>query len=56
LHVSKRWAAWPPGIRWLAGGIAAVVLALAVAYLVRCRETAVLVKFAGIHWTTEKNF
>ena len=28
----KRWAAWPRGIRWLAGGIAAVVLALAVAW------------------------
>jgi hypothetical protein len=31
LHVLKRWAAWPPGIRWLAG-IAAVVLGLAVAW------------------------
>jgi Pentapeptide repeats (8 copies) len=30
--VLKRWAAWPQGIRWLAGGIAAVVLALVVAW------------------------
>ena len=29
----KRWAAWPQGIRWLAGGIAAVVLGLAVAWV-----------------------
>ncbi len=29
----KRWAAWPQGIRWLAGGIAAVVLALVVAWV-----------------------
>jgi uncharacterized protein YjbI with pentapeptide repeats len=29
----KRWAAWPRGIRWLAGGIAAFVLALAVAWV-----------------------
>ena len=27
----KRWAAWPPGIRWLAG-IAAVVLAVAIVW------------------------
>jgi hypothetical protein len=27
----KRWAAWPPGIRWLAG-IAAVVLAAAIVW------------------------
>jgi hypothetical protein len=31
LHVLKRWAAWPPGIRWLVG-IAAVVLALAIVW------------------------
>ena len=30
--MSKRWAAWPRGIRWLAGGIAAVVLALAIVW------------------------
>ena len=30
--MSKRWAAWPQGIRWLAG-IAAVVLALAIAWV-----------------------
>ena len=29
----KRWAAWPRGIRWLVGGIAAVVLALAIAWV-----------------------
>ena len=29
--MSKRWAAWPRGIRWLAG-IAAVVLALAIVW------------------------
>ena len=28
----KRWTAWPRGIRWLAGGTAAVVLAVAVAW------------------------
>ena len=28
----KRRAAWPRGIRWLAGGIAAVVLGLAIAW------------------------
>ena len=28
----KRWAAWPRGIRWLVGGIAAVVLALAIVW------------------------
>src|ERR1700745_1109179 len=28
----KRWTAWPRGIRWLAGGLAAVVLALAGAW------------------------
>jgi uncharacterized protein YjbI with pentapeptide repeats len=33
LHVLKRWAAWPQGIRWLAGSIAAVVLALVVAWV-----------------------
>ena len=32
LHVLKRWAAWPRGIRWLAG-IAAVVLGLAIAWV-----------------------
>jgi Pentapeptide repeats (8 copies) len=32
LHVLKSWAAWPSGVRWLAGGIAAAVLALAVAW------------------------
>jgi hypothetical protein len=32
LHVLKRWAAWPQGIRWLAR-IAAVVLALAIAWV-----------------------
>ena len=30
----KRWAAWPRGIRWLVGGIAAVVLAVAIAWVV----------------------
>ena len=29
--MSKRWAAWPRGIRWL-GGIAAVVLGLAIVW------------------------
>jgi hypothetical protein len=29
----KRWAAWPRGLRWLTGGIAAVVLALVVAWI-----------------------
>jgi hypothetical protein len=33
LHVLKPWAAWPQGIRWLAGVIAAVVLAVAVAWV-----------------------
>jgi uncharacterized protein YjbI with pentapeptide repeats len=33
LHVLKRWAAWPQGTRWLAGGIAAVVVALAIAWV-----------------------
>ncbi len=28
----KRWAAWPRSIRWLAGGIAAVVLGLVIAW------------------------
>jgi hypothetical protein len=28
-----RWAAWPRGLRWLTGGIAAVVLALAIAWV-----------------------
>jgi uncharacterized protein YjbI with pentapeptide repeats len=32
LHVLKRWAVWPRGIRWLAG-IAVVVLAVAVVWL-----------------------
>jgi hypothetical protein len=32
LHVLKRWAAWPQGIRWLAG-IAAVVLVLAIVWV-----------------------
>jgi uncharacterized protein YjbI with pentapeptide repeats len=32
LHVFKRWAAWPQGIRWLAG-IAAVVLVLAIVWV-----------------------
>jgi hypothetical protein len=31
VHVLKRWTAWPPGIRWLAG-IAAVALALAIVW------------------------
>jgi hypothetical protein len=31
--MSKRWAALPKGIRWLAGGIAAVVLAVVVAWV-----------------------
>jgi hypothetical protein len=31
LHVLKRWAAWPQGIRWLAG-VAATVLGLAIAW------------------------
>jgi Pentapeptide repeats (8 copies) len=29
----KRWAAWPRSIRWLVGGLAAVVLALAIAWV-----------------------
>ena len=29
----KRWAAWPPGVRWRVGGIAAVVVALAIAWV-----------------------
>jgi uncharacterized protein YjbI with pentapeptide repeats len=33
LHVLKRWAAVPQGIRWLVGGIAGVVLALAIAWV-----------------------
>jgi Pentapeptide repeats (8 copies) len=33
LHVLTRWAAWPRGIRWLAGGTVAVVLALVVAWV-----------------------
>jgi hypothetical protein len=28
-----RWAAWPRGIRWLVGGVAAVVLVLAIAWV-----------------------
>ena len=31
--MSKRWAAWPRGIRWLAGGIAALLLAAVVAWV-----------------------
>jgi len=31
--MGKRWAAWPQGVRWLAGGIAAVVVALAIAWV-----------------------
>jgi hypothetical protein len=31
--MSKRWAAWPPGNRWLVGGIAGVVLALTIAWV-----------------------
>ena len=33
LHVLTRWAAWPRGIRWLAGGTVAVMLALVVAWV-----------------------
>jgi Pentapeptide repeats (8 copies) len=33
LHVLKHWAAWPRGIRWLAGGIAALLLALVLAWV-----------------------
>jgi type II secretory pathway component PulM len=33
LHVSKRWATRPRATRWLIGGIAAVVLALAIAWV-----------------------
>jgi hypothetical protein len=32
LHVSKRWADWPRGTRWLLAGIAAVVLGLTIAW------------------------
>jgi uncharacterized protein YjbI with pentapeptide repeats len=32
LHVVTRWAAWPPGIRWLAGGIAAAALSLVIGW------------------------
>jgi hypothetical protein len=32
MHVLNRWAAWPRGIRWAAGGIAAAVLAAALAW------------------------
>jgi Pentapeptide repeats (8 copies) len=31
--MSTRWAAWPRGIRWLVGGIAAVILVLAIAWV-----------------------
>ena len=31
--MSKRWAAWPRGNRWLVGGIAGVVLALTIAWV-----------------------
>ena len=31
LHVLKRWAAWTRGIQWAMGGIAVVVLVLAIA-------------------------
>jgi Pentapeptide repeats (8 copies) len=33
LRVLKRWAAWPQGIRWLAGAITAAVLAVVVAWV-----------------------
>jgi uncharacterized protein YjbI with pentapeptide repeats len=33
LHVLRRWASWSRSGRWLAGGIAAVVLAMAIAWL-----------------------
>jgi hypothetical protein len=33
LHVLKHWAAWPRGRRWLVSGIAAVVLLLAIAWV-----------------------
>jgi hypothetical protein len=33
LDVLKRWAAWPRDVRWLVGGIATLVLALAVAWV-----------------------
>src|SRR5258708_3885426 len=33
LDVLTRWHAWPRGVRWLAGGIAAPVLALAIAWV-----------------------
>src|SRR5258708_8132007 len=33
LDVLTRWHAWPRGVRWLAGGIAALVLALAIAWV-----------------------
>jgi hypothetical protein len=32
LHVLKRWAAWPRGIRWLAGVLAVAVLAVVIAW------------------------
>jgi hypothetical protein len=31
VHVLKRWASWPEGVRWLVG-VAAVVLALAIVW------------------------
>jgi hypothetical protein len=33
LHVSKRWATWPPSIRLVVGALAAVVVALAVGWV-----------------------
>ena len=33
LHMSTRWAAWPRGIRWLVGGIPAVVLVIGIAWV-----------------------
>src|ERR1700737_4264790 len=32
-RLKKQWTAWPRGIRWLIGGIAAVVVALAIAWV-----------------------
>ena len=32
-HWKRRWDAWPRGLRWLIGGVAAVVLALALAWV-----------------------
>lgn len=33
LHMSTRWAAWLRGIRWLVGGIAAVIFVLEIAWV-----------------------